>query len=594
MENSSSRLVLRFGDFQLDMLGYELRRKGRPVRLERQPMDLLLLLVERRPGLVTREEIIARLWDHDVFVDVETGINTAIRNIRRALNDSPDKRRPCVLIETVSGKGYRFVADVVAVPESPPPNMVAVLPFLNLTGDAEREYLADGLTEDVIAALSQIDSAHLRVIGRTSAMAYKGTAKPLAAIGRELNVQFVVEGSVRADGPVLRIRCTLNRVADQAQVWSATADRDVAGLASVAEDLMAPLARLINPCLPRERGPSVSRRQSDDAAAYDAYLRGRRFWYQLTAATTRKAIEYYTRATDIDPRYALAWAGLAEAFASAPINADAEPLVMWPRAREAAERAGAANPQLSEAQAVCGQISWFFERDWSMAVERHERAIALDPSNAWSHSMLGHVLSQLGRHEEGTPCMEEACRLEPMSALQYAMASQVWFQARDFEGARQRARRAIAIDPEFWVGYMMLGQACEQLADVEIALEALATAIRLSNGNSKPVGLRGYILATRGQTAGAHDVLQMLTDLARVRYVPPFAMALVHAGLGEDERVFEWLHRACAVRDVHLMFLTVDPKWDRYRARPKFASLLATMLTAERQAADTREVQPKT
>lgn len=252
-------------------------------------MDLLLLLVERRPALVTREEIIARLWNRDVFVDVETGINTAIRKIRRALNDSPDKRRPGVLIETVSGKGYRFVADVVAGPDTAPPIMVAVLPFLNLTGDAEREYLADGLTEDVIAALSQIDSAHLRVIGRTSAMGYKGTAKPLATIGKELNVQFVVEGSVRADGPILRIRCTLNRVADQAQVWSATDDRDIDGLASVAENLADPLARQINPRLPRERGLSASRR-SDDAAAYDAYLRGRRFWFQLTAATTRKAI----------------------------------------------------------------------------------------------------------------------------------------------------------------------------------------------------------------------------------------------------------------------------------------------------------------
>ena len=265
----------------------------------------------------------------------------------------------------------------------------------------------------------------------------------------------------------------LNRVADQAQVWSATDDRDIDGLASVAENLAEPLARQINPRLFRARGVSASRRRSDDAAAYDAYLRGRRFWFQLTGATTRKAIEYYTRATDIDPQYALAWAGLAEAFASAPINADAEPLMMWPRAREAAERAVAANPQLSEAQAVCGQVSWFFEWDWPSAVDRHRRAITLDPSNAWSHSMLGHVLSQLGRHDEGRPYLEQACRLEPMSALHYAMASQVSFQAREFEEARQRARRAIAIDPEFWVGYMMLGQACAEVGESEVALDAL-------------------------------------------------------------------------------------------------------------------------
>jgi TolB-like protein/Flp pilus assembly protein TadD len=577
VEQFTFRRVLRFGDVELDMQGYELKRKGRPIRLERQPMDLLLLLVERRPALVTREEIITRLWDHDTFVDVEIGIHTAIRKIRRALSDSPGKRRSDALIETVSGKGYRFVADVVTA-EVNPPVMLAVLPFVNLTGDAERDYLADGVTEDAIAALSQIDPAHLRVIGRTSAMAYKGSSKSLAQIGAELGAQFIVEGSMRIDGPILRTRWNLNRVADQAQVWSATYDRDIAGLASLAHDLAAPLARHINPGLAREQAPSAARRQSDDAAAYDLYLRGRRFWNQLTATTTRKAIEYYTRATDLDPRYALAWAGLAEAFASAPINADAEPLVMWPRAREVAEQAVAANSQLSEANTVSGQINWFFEWDWPRALECHRRAIALDPSNAWSHSVLGHILSQLGRHEEGKPYMHEACRLEPMSALQYAMASQVWFQARDFEGARQRARRAIAIDPEFWVGHMMLGQACEQLAETEVALDALATAIRLSDGNSKPVGLRGYVLATRGQTAGARDVLQMLTDLGGLRYVPPFAMALVHVGLGEDERVFEWLHRAYTVRDVHLMFLTADPKWDRYRERPEFISLLAKYL----------------
>jgi len=579
--------VLRFGDFEIDVQGYELRRKGRPIRLERQPMDLLLLLVERRPNLVTREEIVSRLWDRDVFIDVETGINTAIRKIRRALNDSSGKRRPGVLIETVSGKGYRFVGDVLAAPDTDAPVMVVVLPFVNLSGDSEREYLIDGFTEEVIAALSQVDSTHLRVIGRTSAMAYKGTAKPLAAIGKELNVAFVVEGTLRADGPILRIRGALNRVADQAQVWSATFVRDISDLASVAYDLAPPLARQINSHLPRQHGLSISRRQTDDAAAYDAYLRGRRFWCQLTAATTRKAVEYYTRATDIDPHYALAWAGIAEAFASAPINADAEPLAMRLRASQAAQRAIDTNPQLSEAHTVYGQINWFFEWNWPEAVECHRRAISLDRSNAWSHSMLGHTLSPLGRHDEGRPHMEQACRLEPMSALHHAMASQVWFQARDFEGAQQLARRTIAIDPEFWVGYMMLGQAAAEAGEPQMALDALTTAIRLSDGNSKPVALRGYILGMRGQVADARDVLHMLADLSRVRYLPPFAMALVHAGLGEDERVFDWLSRARAVRDVHLAFLTVDAKWDRFRASPEFSSVLTNLFQDRQSAAET-------
>jgi hypothetical protein len=277
---ASARRAFRFGDFELDVQRYELRRKGRPLRVERQPMDLLILLVERRPELVTREQIVERLWGRDVFVDVDTGINTAVRKIRRALGAGRNGRRP--LVETVP------------------------------------------------------------------------------------------------------------------------------------------------------------------------------------------------------------------------------------------------------------------------------------------------VLSQLGRHAEGWPFMDRACALEPMSPLPFAMASQVAFQARDFATARARARRAIVIDPEFWVGYMMLGQACEQLDEVDVALDALATATRLSDGNSKPVGLRGYILATRGREPEAREVLAMLRDLSVMRYVPPFALALVHAGLGEHDRMLAALDRAYDVRDVHLAFLTVDPKWDRYRDDPGF------------------------
>jgi DNA-binding winged helix-turn-helix (wHTH) protein len=191
--------LFRFGDFELDVRSYELRRKGRSIRLERQPMDLLILLVERRSELVTREEIVARLWGNDVFVDVESGINTAIRKIRQALKDAPDKRRQAAFVETISGKGYRFVAEV-AVPtpaDGDPAVVLAVLPFVNLSQDSERDYLADGLTEDAIATIAQVDPVNLRVIGRTSAMTYKGTRKSLAAIGAELNAQFIVEGSIR-------------------------------------------------------------------------------------------------------------------------------------------------------------------------------------------------------------------------------------------------------------------------------------------------------------------------------------------------------------------------------------------------------------
>src|SRR4051812_2075269 len=219
MSTSTPRQTLRFGDFELDIAGYELRRHGRPVRLERQPMDLLVLLVERRGHLVLRADITARLWRSDVFVDVETGVNTAVRKIRQALHDSPDA---AAFIETVPGRGYRFVADVEVIGTLDGPAarvMLAVLPFENLGSDPDHQYIADGLTEEIIATLGQIDPEHLGVIGRTSTMAYKATGKSLAAIGAELSVDYLMEGSIRGENGVWRITSTLIRVRDQAQMW---------------------------------------------------------------------------------------------------------------------------------------------------------------------------------------------------------------------------------------------------------------------------------------------------------------------------------------------------------------------------------------
>src|SRR5262249_39461379 len=219
-----TRETLRFRDFELDVSAYQLRRQGQAVRLERRPMDLLIMLVERRRQLVTRTEIVDRLWGKDVFVDVETGVNTVVFKVRQALRDSPDAP---AYVETVPGKGYRFIAPVEVVPgpgTAPSWVTLGVLPVENLSGDPAREYLADGLAEDTIAALAQIDPEHVGVIGRTSVMAYKRTTRSLGEIGHDLNADYLVESSLRAENDRLRITSKLIRVRDQVQVWSETYD----------------------------------------------------------------------------------------------------------------------------------------------------------------------------------------------------------------------------------------------------------------------------------------------------------------------------------------------------------------------------------
>lgn len=621
-----SRDIFRFGEFELDVPAYELRRAGSPVRLERQPMDLLILLVERRGQLVSRAEIIDKLWGKDVFVDVETGVHTAARKIRQALGDSTDAP---AFLETVPGKGYRFIAPVaVATPARERPRFMrpaiavgllaivaaaglgawnwlssarpasrvalAVLPFENLTGDREREYLADGLSEETIASLGQIDPGRLSVLGRTSIMAYKGTRKSVDVIGDELNVDFLVESSLRAESDKLRVTTKLIRVRDQVQMWSETYDRAATNMLGLQSELSTAIAEQIRLRLSPERLEALSRRHTRNAEAYDAYLRGLNFANQRTPATNQRAIASYQRATALDPNYALAWSALANVYASSPINGDAPPLEVLPRARDAAQHAIRADSALAEAQQVHAYVNWMLDWDWPAAEAGFRRALLLDPGYAPAHRTLGHCLSQMGRHSEALAEMRRARELDPHSALAHALSAQVAFQARDYSAAVEHSRQAIVIDPGFWIGHIQSGQAYAQLGDTSRALEDLSRAAQFSGGNSKALSLRGYVLAKSGRPGEARDVLRMLEGVSRERYVPPYAFALVHAGLGNRDAVFEWLERAYAARDVHLIYLPVDPKWDPYRADPRFQDLIARCGFVEKPTHTAQSTQPPT
>jgi TolB-like protein len=564
----------RFGDFELDVGAYELRRSGRPVRLERQPMDLLILLVERRRQLVRRAEIAERLWGSGVFVDVEMGLNTAVRKVRQALRDPPNAP---AFVETVQSKGYRFIGDVEVVSaeseDVPTCVTLGVLPFENLGSDPEHEYLCDGLTEEMIASLGMIDPDHLSVIGRTSMLVYRRPTRTLAQIGRELAAAYLVESSLRTECGQLRVTSRLIRVKDQVQIWSASYDRMPGSVLEFQRELSTTIAQQIRLRLSPESVTALERRQTRDAEAYDLYLRGRYFWNQLSPATTRRAMEYYARATERDPEYALAWSGMADAYAASPINGDVAPLQVSPRARDAAAHAVAAEPDLAETQTSSGIVKLFFDWDYVAAETAFRRSIALDPNYGVAHRTLGILLAHTGRYEEACLVSHRSRELDPLNAANHALSAQIAFAGRDYPAAVQFARQAIAIDPEFWIGHFQLGQAYEQLGRTDLALDALNNAGRFSGGNSKAIALRGYIFAKLERTAEACDVLSTLQAAAGDRYVPPYAMALVHAGLGRPDAAFTLLQQALDVRDVHLMVLTIDPKWDPFRSDSRFLAI---------------------
>ena len=567
--------LFRFLDFDLDVAGYQLRRNGRPVRLERQPMDLLILLVANRQRLLTRAEIVDSLWGKDVFVDVETGVHTAVRKIRQALHDSPDAPR---FVETVPGKGYRFVAPVEVVPDppgssmareplpatspiavnaSPPvaetvsaasshagtrshggrvvagvivvalvaglatwgwwrgatraesPVTIAVLPFENLSGDPDREYLADGLAEETIVSLGQIDPERVHVVGRTSMMVYKRTTKSLATIGRELGADYLVESSLRVEGDRLRITARLVRADDQVQMWSRAYDRAPGSMLGLQQELSTAIAEQVRLRLSPERLDALSRRQTRNPEAYDLYLRGRNFANQRTPPTTARAIEYFQRATTLDPNYALAWSGLAFAYLASPINGDADPLEVRSRTVAAVAQAIRADGDLADAQLARAQTSFFFEWDWPSGETAARRAVALDSRNAMAHQVLGNVLSHLGRHAEAQPEMRRARELDPLFAMEYAISSQVAFQAGDDALALEYARHAIALDPDFWIGHLMLAQAHEQLGQTGACprrTDACGATFRIEQQDPLSQGLRtGEGWARGGGTSVAGD-----------------------------------------------------------------------------------------
>jgi TolB-like protein/DNA-binding winged helix-turn-helix (wHTH) protein len=609
--------TFRFGDFELDVGAYALRRNGRPVRIERQPMDLLLLLVERRGQLVLRSEIVDRLWGEDVFVDVETGVHTAIRKVRQALRDSPDAP---TFVETVSGKGYRFIATVevfgapraaaglakaqpaaaatasdaaaagpprvagsalsvggapieIAMaagltrpgddgdpnasaaaaatahpaievePPAPPregfqvrrslgfglvalgllvgvlnwersprdagprasPLMLAVLPFTNLSGDPAREYLAEGLAEETTTSLGQIDPEQMGVVARSSTMRYKGTTKSAAEIGRELAADYLVESSLRTEDNRLRVTSTLVRVRDQVQMWSQSYDREPMSLLGLQRELSTAIAEQIRLRLSPGRLETLARRQTQSPDAYDLYLRGRNFENQRTPVTNLRAIEYYTRATELDPAYALAWSSIARVLASSLLNGDASPSEVLPRAREAAARAVGTGRATAEVQFALAYLKWCCEWEWPAAEASFRLALTLDPRAAQAHLTLGHVLSQMGRHGEALLSTRRACELDPLSARMPALSSQVAFQARDYRAALDYARQAIVLDPEFWIGHMMRGQALEQLGEHESALELDDSGTVLRSEQQTPVAQGLHPGETRADRRGARD-----------------------------------------------------------------------------------------
>jgi TolB-like protein/Flp pilus assembly protein TadD len=466
------------------------------------------------------------------------------------------------------------VAAGAALRTTPKRIMLAVLPFENLGHDPEQEYFSDGLMEETIADLGGVASDRLGVIARTSAMRYKGSRMSIAEIGRELGVDFAVEGSVRRRADLVRISVKLIRTSDQTQVWGKQYDRELKDFLAVQEELGRSIAEQVGvklaPRDPAERRSIPTLNQ----AAYDAYLHGRFHLWRVTRSSLERAIEYFHRAIEIDPRMAVAFAGLAQAHVILPVAADTAPRQAFPEAERAAMQALALAPDCAEAHAAVGSLRFWHDWNWQASEAHCRQAIAVNPSYSRAHQALGRTLTNIGRFDQAIAEIDIARQLDPFAPLINALAVDFHFQARRHDEVPALIRRASEIDPNFWVTHVVAARVLLHQGRHDEALAEAQKAHELSGGHSEPLSLIGCTYGLMGREREAEAVLSQLQRLDAERYVPASSTAVVYLGLGDTEQVFGWLERAYRERDVHLLELGVEPKWDGLRHDPRFEDLI--------------------
>ena len=609
--------VVRFGVFRADFRTGELRRQGVPIRLQDKPLQVLAALVECPGELVTRDELRQRLWGDQTFVDFERSLNIAIAKLRTALGDSADSPR---FIETLPRRGYRFVAPVtvdtpgagipdsgqtmatrrsarrpmligaltvaglaavVAVvftvgkqrPASGPSRVesLAVLPLENLSGDPDQEYLADGITDALITELGKRHT--VRVISRTSILPYKGARKSLPDIGRELGVDAVVEGSIVRSGDRIRITAQLVEAPSDRHLWAQAFERDVHDVVALYGEVAEAIGNEIHANIDRTEAVAV-RARPVDPEAWASYVRGRYLWERQGAENLLKARDYFKQAIDRQPDYALAYAGLADAYLLLAENRVLDPTEAVPKGKEAALKALALDGLLAEAYTSLAGIACTFEADWSGAERAYKRAFELNPSYAIAHQWWGSTLAGLGRHAEAALELRRALELNPASLRVGQSTGRALYLARRYTQAVETYNKTLELDPNFVPALTGLGRVYIALGRKEQALAELEHAATISHRAPASLGPLGQAYGLFGDRSQALTILAELKDLSAHAYVSPLDYADVYLGLRDNDRAFGELHRAAEHRLASLGALKTSVEFDPLRTDPRFADLL--------------------
>lgn len=453
---------------------------------------------------------------------------------------------------------------------------LAILPFKPLVADARDEILEVGMADSLISRLSTAPGVVVRSIG--SVRRFSGTQQDPIAAARALDVDWIVDGTVQRWGDQVRLTARLLRASDGAARWSGSFDEPFIDVFSVQDTISNRVATVLAPHLTQTDKARLSSAGTLSADAYQLYLAARLHSQSIKASGLENSVRLFEQSIALDPKYALAQAGLAETYRRMVFGADADPKVILPTARGAALRALELDPALAEGHAAMGWVRFWYEWDWAGADQTFRKAIALNPNVAEAHLGLGHLLMATGRVGEGLGHMQRARELDPLSPIINTLESAALsFAGRDEEAAF-RLQRTLAIDPDFWVAQLSL--ASNQLArnDTQRGLETLRRAERLSEGRTQAVTALGYALARAGNPNEARAILDRLVNDSKRRYVSPTSMARICAALGDDRQALDWLERAYEARDARMPYLRVDSAAYRgLQQDPRFKAILAKM-----------------
>ncbi len=564
---------IRFGMFEVDTRSGELFRQGAKIRLQNRPFQALVMLLERPGELVTREELRKRLWPGETFGDFERSLNKAINGLRAALRDHAKKPR---FIETLAQRGYRFIASVEAGDghsrNAPKVSSLAVLPLENLSGDRSQEYLADGMTEELIVAVSRI--ASLRVISRTSAMTYKRAGKSLPTIAEELGVDVVVEGSVARSDQRVRITAQLVHAREDTHLWSGRYERDLGDILQLQTEIASTIANQIQRLVTPDHTGSVPAVQVHPQA-YEAYLKGNFFRDKMTPADLEKSIGFFTEAIHLDPTYARAYADLSQSYFFLGLFGIHPPIEMFPKARVNARKALEFDETVPAAHNALAAVYILYDWDWAAAEAECRRAVELGSCDSVAHAHYADYMSIRGRHSEAIAEFNRVIKLEPISRVFRGQFGLIFYRARRYAESIEQCRKALEIDSNYANALWFQALSLEQTGEFPAAVAALESAVSLSNAPHFRA-LLGRLYALTAERGKALDILNDLTALSGQRYVSPFDLALVYVGLGDLSSAFRLLEEAYQQRVFRLIELTM-PMFDNLRSDVRWQDLIGRL-----------------